>query len=215
MIAEDGDNTFTLPVAGKLMLSTAEAAEAYQWQISADGVWANIVGDSAAEIALTYAKIQNALSGGAAIVRCALTRGGEVSYSPEAIVAVDMTPKTETTTVEETIPAVSYYAPAAQSQARALNAYVRANGDQETYSIVINYVFENGDPAANSYTARIAKGSDFKQTVTSPAVLGYTPDKEQVAFNITDIQADVTETRWWNIPSSTTSRMSPMTNTRW
>ena len=29
VIAEDGDNTFTLPVAGKLMLSTAEAAEAY------------------------------------------------------------------------------------------------------------------------------------------------------------------------------------------
>ena len=177
VIAEDGDNTFTLPVAGKLMLSTAEAAEAYQWQISADGVWANIVGDSAAEIALTYAKIQNALSGGVAIVRCALTRGGEVSYSPEAIVAVDMTPKTETTTVEETIPAVSYYAPAAQSQARALNAYVlEANDAPSTHTILINYIFADGTQAAPSWSATVATGSTFAQDIESPVVVGYTPD---------------------------------------
>ena len=181
VIAEDGDNTFTLPVAGKLMLSTAEAAEAYQWQISADGVWANIVGDSAAEIALTYAKIQNALSGGAAIVRCALTRGGEVSYSPEAIVAVDMTPKTETTTVEETIPAVSYYAPAAQSQARALNAYVlEANDTPSTYTILINYIFADGKQAAPSWSATVATGSTYTQDIQSPVVVGYTPSETVV-----------------------------------
>ena len=189
VIAEDGDNTFTLPVAGKLMLSTAEAAEAYQWQISVDGVWANIVGDSAAEIALTYAKIQNALSGGAAIVRCALTRGGEVSYSPEAIVAVDMTPKTETTTVEETIPAVSFYAPAAQSQARALNAYVlEANDAPSTYTILINYIFADGTQAAPSWSATVATGSTYTQDIESPVVVGYTPDQAVV-----HVEASATE----------------------
>lgn len=187
VIAEDGDNTFTLPVAGKLMLSTAEAAEAYQWQISADGVWANIVGDSAAEIALTYAKIQNALSGGAAIVRCALTRGGEVSYSPEAIVAVDMTPKTETTTVEETIPAVSFYAPAAQSQARALNADVlEANDAPSTYTILINYIFADGKQAAPSWSATVATGSTYTQDIQSPVVVGYTPDQAVVHVNTSE-----------------------------
>ena len=187
VIAEDGDNTFTLPVAGKLMLSTAEAAEAYQWQISADGVWANIVGDSAAEIALTYAKIQNALSGGVAIVRCALTRGGEVSYSPEAIVAVDMTPKTETTTVEETIPAVSYYAPAAQSQARALNAYVlEANDTPSTYTILINYQFKDGKQAAPSWSATVATGSTYTQDIQSPVVVGYTPSETVVHVNTSE-----------------------------
>lgn len=187
VIAEDGDNTFTLPVAGKLMLSTAEAAEAYQWQISADGVWANIVGDSAAEIALTYAKIQNALSGGAAIVRCALTRGGEVSYSPEAIVAVDMTPKTETTTVEETIPAVSYYAPAAQSQARALNADVlEANDAPSTYTILINYIFADGKQAAPSWSATVATGSTYTQNIQSPVVVGYTPSETVVHVNTSE-----------------------------
>ena len=187
VIAEDGDNTFTLPVAGKLMLSTAEAAEAYQWQISADGVWANIVGDSAAEIALTYAKIQNALSGGAAIVRCALTRGGEVSYSPEAIVAVDMTPKTETTTVEETIPAVSFYAPAAQSQARALNAYVLDNEDERTtYDIVINYLLD-GEVVSDPYTANLAAGESFRTTVTFPTIQGYLPYVGEEQINSIDL----------------------------
>lgn len=197
VIAEDGDNTFTLPVAGKLMLSTAEAAEAYQWQISADGVWANIVGDSAAEIALTYAKIQNALSGGAAIVRCALTRGGEVSYSPEAIVAVDMTPKTETTTVEETIPAVSFYAPAAQSQARALNADALANEDERTtYDIVINYLLDN-EVASDPYTANLAAGESFSTTVTFPIIQGYLPyvgeeQRNSIDLNYPAISEDVT-----------------------
>lgn len=195
VIAEDGDNTFTLPVAGKLMLSTAEAAEAYQWQISADGVWANIVGDSAAEIALTYAKIQNALSGGAAIVRCALTRGGEVSYSPEAIVAVDMTPKTETTTVEETIPAVSFYAPAAQSQARALNAYVlEANDTPSTYTILINYIFADGKQAAPSWSATVATGSTYTQDIQSPVVVGYTPSETVVHVDTSEAKKIYTVT---------------------
>lgn len=66
--------------------------------------------------------------------------------------------------------------------------------ERDTYSIVINYVFANGNDAANPWTATIAKGSNYSHTVTSPSVVGYTPDLAEVEINITDIQADKTYT---------------------
>ena len=66
--------------------------------------------------------------------------------------------------------------------------------ERDTYSIVIKYVFTNGNEAANPWTATIAKGSNYSHTVTSPSVVGYTPDLAEVEINITDIQADKTYT---------------------
>ncbi len=63
-----------------------------------------------------------------------------------------------------------------------------------TYSIVINYVFGDGEQAANSWTAKVAAGSNFTQTVTSPTVLGYTPDQASVALNYSNIDGDKTVT---------------------
>ncbi len=64
----------------------------------------------------------------------------------------------------------------------------------KTYSVVINYVFTNGDQAANPYTATVAAGSALNITVNSPVVLGYEPDKASVTIEQTDIQADITQT---------------------
>lgn len=50
------------------------------------------------------------------------------------------------------------------------------------HTVVINYVFENGKQAAPSWTATLAEGSNLKQTVTSPTVVGYAPD--QATFNV-------------------------------
>ena len=47
----------------------------------------------------------------------------------------------------------------------------------ETCSIIINYVYENDYQAAPPFTATVAKGSAFSQTVTSPEVQGYAPDE--------------------------------------
>ncbi len=66
--------------------------------------------------------------------------------------------------------------------------------ENETYSIVINYVFESGQQAANSWTAAIAKGSSYTQTITSPTVTGYTPDSASVTVDVSNIQADKTYT---------------------
>ena len=71
----------------------------------------------------------------------------------------------------------------------------QSEGDeQETYSIVINYVFENGEQAANPWTATIAKGSSYAVDVQSPTVVGYAADKAVVKVDVTDIQADKTYT---------------------
>lgn len=50
------------------------------------------------------------------------------------------------------------------------------------HTVIINYVFENGKQAAPSWTATLAEGSNLKQTVTSPTVVGYKPD--QATFNV-------------------------------
>lgn len=64
--------------------------------------------------------------------------------------------------------------------------------EKETYSIVINYVFADGSQAANPWTATIAKGSSYKTDITSPTVVGYTPDQAVVSIDVTNIQQDVT-----------------------
>ena len=69
-----------------------------------------------------------------------------------------------------------------------------AAGEKETYSIVINYVFADNTQAAPPWTATVSKGSSLNQSVTSPAVVGYTPDKAVVELNYTNINEDKTVT---------------------
>lgn len=55
-----------------------------------------------------------------------------------------------------------------------------------TYTILINYQFENGRQAANPWSATVAAGSTFTQTITSPVVVGYTPDPAAVEVNASE-----------------------------
>ena len=66
--------------------------------------------------------------------------------------------------------------------------------EKDTYSVVIKYVFADGSQAAPSWTATLARGSAYHNTVTSPTVVGYTPDRATVELNYTAINDDVTET---------------------
>lgn len=66
--------------------------------------------------------------------------------------------------------------------------------EKDTYSVVIKYVFADGSQAAPSWTATLARGSAYHNTVTSPTVVGYTPNKESVELNFEAINDDVTET---------------------
>lgn len=62
------------------------------------------------------------------------------------------------------------------------------------YSIVINYVFTDGSQAANPWTGSIGAGMSYKQEVTSPTVVGYTPDQASVTVDITSADKDYTYT---------------------
>ena len=64
----------------------------------------------------------------------------------------------------------------------------------ETCSIIIKYVYVNGNHAAPQYTATVASGSSFKQTVTSPEVQGYAPDRAEVIFDLESVEKNITET---------------------
>lgn len=70
-----------------------------------------------------------------------------------------------------------------------------------TYNVVVNYVFENNEIVADSYTASLAAGSSFSATVTFSVVQGYLPyvgeaaeTSSSIELNYTNIQEDHTIT---------------------
>lgn len=55
-----------------------------------------------------------------------------------------------------------------------------------TYTILIEYKFADGTQAANPWSATVAAGSTYTQTITSPVVVGYTPDQAAVEVNASE-----------------------------
>ena len=84
----------------------------------------------------------------------------------------------------------------------AANTYsaARASGSTPaTYNVVINYLFENNELAADPYTASLAAGSDFSTTVTFPTIQGYLPylnenRQDSLELNIQSISENKTYT---------------------
>ncbi len=86
---------------------------------------------------------------------------------------------------------------------------VFAEGNQNCL-VTINYVFENGETAAASWTASLAQGSEYTNTVDHPTVQGYAVDVDKstvnpettgveisadgTAIDLTNIQGDITIT---------------------
>lgn len=55
-----------------------------------------------------------------------------------------------------------------------------------TYTILIEYKFADGKQAANPWSATVAAGSTYTQTITSPVVVGYTPDQAAVQVDASE-----------------------------
>lgn len=55
-----------------------------------------------------------------------------------------------------------------------------------TYTILIEYKFADGKQAANPWSATVAAGSTYTQTINSPVVVGYTPDQAAVEVNASE-----------------------------
>ena len=112
--------------------------------------------------------------------------------------AVEETPAPDAAPAADAAPAndlAANVAPAALADPAPVNDPAPTdNGEDEdddkvlpaTYTILIKYQFENGTQAANPWSATVAAGSTYTQTITSPVVVGYTPDKPTVEVNASE-----------------------------
>lgn len=154
-----------------------------QWQYYAAEykMWINIYGETADKCILTYAKVCNMLDDNdKTVIRCIQKDGDKTIKSNEVDVIVS-----EATNNDADAPAASTFAlrkSAAKTKVSNYDLEPQAEGDSQTsatYNVVINYNFENGTIAADSYTANLAAGSSFSATVTFPIVQGYLPYLEE------------------------------------
>lgn len=169
-----------LPVNQKISLTaqaqSAAENDAYQWQIrAAKDVWANILGSDTQTLELSYPMVASALSEKNTVqIRCRLTSAetGEATFSDAVTVEV-----TAATAVDTPASADAAAAPVLRSPAKVAAA---ANDAYGTYTIIIKYQFADGRQAANPWSATVADGTTYTQDVTSPTVVGYTPDPSVV-----------------------------------
>lgn len=183
-----------LPVNQKISLTaqaqSAAENDAYQWQIqAAKNVWANILGSDTQTLELSYPMVASALSEKNTVqIRCRLTSAetGEATFSDAVTVEV-----TAATAVDTPASADAAAAPVLRSPAKVAAA-VNDAPEYGTYTIIIVYQFEDGRTAAPSWTAKVAKGSDYSATITSPTVVGYEPVQDAVEIAVKGIQKDET-----------------------
>ena len=143
--------------------------------------------------------------------------GAEAEPSPAPAEEAAASPAPETEAAEENTAAPAQDAEAAPTAARSISApalrlaplrrFSSVDADEPaetgdtsdatptpapgTYHIRINYVFADGEQAANPWTAKLAAGSSYSATVVSPAIVGYAPDQASVKVEVTNIDSDV------------------------
>lgn len=196
--------SLTLSESGKETLTAFISADEYDsraWQIRVPDTeqWVSIADKSGDTLDVTYALIRSMLDGnGKAYLRHVITKGETVIASdPIAIAVAYVTPESHETPKEE--------APmmfAAKRAATVAEEETEEDPDQnQLVSIVINYVFDNGDIAFEPYGASIAKGSAFNATVKSPTVVGYDPfrridgdyiDAKEIVIDLQSVNENIT-----------------------
>ena len=113
------------------------------------------------------------------------TPADEAPAEPEAAAEPAEEPAADTADEPNGGEAPAMEAPAALMSAPAPQEASPVNDANElgTYTVTISYVFENGNQAANPWTATVAVGSSYSQTIISPTVVGYAPDQAAVEVN--------------------------------
>lgn len=174
LLSESGEAvaSVSVPQSDRVQLMTdykSSVEPGYQWQLSADGkTWINIYGQTGESVQLSYAMVCNMLNDeGTVQVRCMVTDGESEYASRAAEVSID------------------YSAPARPAQAAKAPVSVAPVSDpapasegetQGTKTIIINYVFQNGEQAANPWTATLPENDTMIRDVESPVVIGYEPN---------------------------------------
>ena len=160
----------------------------YQWQIldkENTSRYVDIDDAKSRELSVTYALVGSMLTeDGKAVVRCVITSGDTVTVTTPVTVTVSYQ-------VVDELPDII---------TRPVKPVNAANEEHTTYSIVINYLFDNNAIAFEPYGATVAKGSDFTATIKSPTVVGYAPfrrigdnyvEANTVQLSYTNIQSDI------------------------
>lgn len=180
------DNKTTLKVTGT-------DNKDIQWQYYAEDYkeWINIYGENSDECVLTYAKVCNMLDdNNQTKIRCTV-KDSKPAVNSNAV----------TLTINENKTSVENSADNGNAENTTNKSGIKkspARAAAETYTVVINYQFADGSQAASPWTGTVAAGSSFKETIKSPTVVGYTPDKDEVVFDIDKADSNVTETVTYN-----------------
>ncbi|MBO5479907.1 MAG: InlB B-repeat-containing protein [Clostridia bacterium] len=165
------------------------------WQIlTPDGTqWVNISGKTQETLSVSYALVGSMLNEkNRAYVRCTLTDGDELYYSEPVEIVLSYRAGE---TIAEEKPSLMMFA------ASPYAATPMAEGEFKNYTIVINYIFDNGGLAFEPYGASVASGSDFKASIPSPTVVGYKPFRR---IGDSYVEADTVELDYTNVTQDIT-----------
>ena len=172
-------------------------ATAYQWQIQdpRDESWVNIADGYSQRLWVTYALVGSMMTqDNTAWLRCCVdTAGGETYTDP-----------VEVTVSQKVDDGPYYYQSTYTRSSKQVRPAVRST-DQEfsTYSIVINYLFDDNTIAFEPYGATVAAGSAFKpeKLIESPKIMGYKPfrqvngeyvEADFISFNYDSVNENIT-----------------------
>jgi len=188
-----------LPEGAKLRFEAGseEMISAYQWQIKdpVDNIWVDIADGYSKYLWVTYSLVESMMAeDSTAWLRCRL----------EASTGEIFTNDVKVTVSRKVNDGPLYYGSEPARETPQILRSVRGT-DQEftTYSIVINYLFDDNTIAFEPYGATVAAGSPFKtdKPIESPQIMGYKPfrrvggeyvEADFISFNEESVNGNIT-----------------------
>ena len=188
-----------LPEGAKLRFEAGseETISAYQWQIKdpVDNIWVDIADGYSKYLWVTYSLVESMMAEDSTVwLRCRL----------EASTGEIFTNDVKVTVSRKVNDGPLYYGSEPARETPQILRSVRGT-DQEftTYSIVINYLFDDNTIAFEPYGATVAAGSPFKtdKPIESPQIMGYKPfrrvggeyvEADFISFNEESVNGNIT-----------------------
>lgn len=193
LILHEGGKNFIFDADGKVITSaeielydtltmTCKSSLAgsvtYQWQILVGDEWVDVLGSKKVTVEVDFSLLYSALDkDNKAQLRC-VTKSGSKSVVGDAI----------TVTVDTNFDYDNYVHPAEPQEpeqpqvklrsgisSRAIKAVPAPLADENVCYVTIQYLFENGTQAANSFVAQVPLNVESSIDTTFPTVQGYLP----------------------------------------
>lgn len=191
-----------LPSDEKVELQTSyDENSKYQWQLATDSnktSWVNIYDQRGYSINLSYAMVSSLLDSSATTYVRVIK--DEVVSQPVKVTVVQSN-KQSGEVVDSAASAFRMLKSTNKINGATYNAEQPLADEQyKSYNIVVNYVYEDGSTAFDSYAANIEENGSFTTTVTFPTIVGYLPyDFEDNQINelhidIKEVTSDITYT---------------------